>query len=91
MAEYEQRLTLAQEDTGLARLALQAALDDMETFRNRRESLAIERQTLRNLLTEAEKNLHNAKDAFHSKALKLESLKTQQEATKQGISRLEES
>ncbi len=91
MAEYQQRLTLAQEDAGLARLELQSALDEMEACRNRRESLATERQNLRTLLSDAERNLSASKDALHSKALKLESLKAQQEATKQGILRLEES
>lgn len=90
IAEYQQRLTLSQEDTALARVSLQSALNAMGDFSSRRELLQNERQKLKLLVTDAEKEANASKEALHVLALKRENLKTQLEGIKQGLERLED-
>ncbi len=90
VASFRQKLSLAQEETGLARLSLQTALDAMEQMTERKQALLAERDTLKNVLRQAEHALHVAKEKTHSLALKRENLKTQRAGLEQGILRLKE-
>lgn len=90
MNEVTQTMTFAEEETALARMNLQTALDDMESFSNRRVTLLAERETLRELWQKAGHEAKSAKEKMHSLALKHQTLLTQQKATLQGLSRLEQ-
>lgn len=90
IAEQQQKLSMYQEDTAIARLKLQSALDAMGDFLERRESLQTERDSLRNLVQQSTKEMRAAEEKVHHFALKEQGLKNQREATLTGITRLKE-
>lgn len=88
LAGLTQRLQQLEEDTGAARLSLQKALDDMAIFNEKRTLLLNERDKLKELLSISAKCAREAKDKAHEYALKHQALITQQNAMKEGMSRL---
>jgi chromosome segregation protein len=88
--EQKQKLSMGQEDTAIARLKLQSALDAMSDFIERRAGLQAERDTLRNLVQQSTREMREAEEQAHHFALKEQALKSQREATILGIERLKE-
>lgn len=88
MVEQNQKLQLAEEDTALARVTLQSALDEMEIFTKKRASLQTEKETLRQVLQQASLDERRAKDTMHEIKLKHQNLTTQQQLVDEGLHRL---
>jgi chromosome segregation protein len=88
MAEQNQRLSLAEEETALARITLQSALDEMEICTKKRSILQTERDSLRQLLQQATHEARTAKEEIHAITLKQQTLVTQRQAIEEGLIRL---
>lgn len=88
MKGQNQKLTLAQEETAIARQALEKSLDEMEGFAQRRGALQEEREKLRQLVSQANQNAKAAQERLHELALKHQGVKSQYEATVEGKERL---
>lgn len=88
MTEQKQRLSLAEEETALARVTLQGALDEMEVCTKKRAILQTERETLRQLLQQATLDARTAKEEIHAITLKQQTLVTQRQAIEEGLIRL---
>lgn len=85
---FDQKLTLAQQETTVARQALQSSLDEMEAFAKRRGALQAERETLKGLVSQTSQNAKTAQDKVHELALTCQGYRSQKEATIAGIERL---
>ncbi len=86
--EQKQKLDFSLEETALARINLQAALDEMEVYSKKRVGLQAERDKLRELLQKASREAHDAKEKDHTLALKGQNLTTQKQALEEGTERL---
>lgn len=87
-AMQKQKLKTSDEDTSIARLSLQKALDEMQDFTQRRQALVTERETMKGILQQANQENRNAKEAYHQMALKVEGLRAQLNAVREGLKRL---
>jgi len=87
-ADQKQKLQLAEEETAIARLRLQTALDTMEMDSKKRVTLQHERETLRACLQKANGEAKIAKEKAYALNLKEQSLLTQKQAIEEGLSRL---
>lgn len=85
--EQQQKLELAEEETSLARLNLQTALDAMEAFSQKRSSLQIERDKLRELLQRTSLDANQVKEKAHTLALQQQTVMTQIKALEEGLER----
>lgn len=90
MSDQKQKLTLAEEETALARVTLQKALDEMEISSKKRTALQTEREDLRQLLQQATTDARIAKEEIHACTLKQQTLITQRQAYEQGLDRLKD-
>lgn len=89
IAEQRQLLTLADEESALARMTLESALDSMEDFSKRRVALQSEGETLKGLLQVAVQSARESKEKVHGMALKQQSIATERRAIEEGLRRLE--
>lgn len=90
VAENKQKLVLTQEETAMARLSLQTAIDLMADFTSRRGALQEERDKLRELLKQAASESRGSQEKMQTLALKHQALLSQKEATQENIARLQE-
>lgn len=82
------KLKESEQEVALARISLQKALDEMQDFAQRREALLNERETLKAVLQRANQENRTAKEAYHQMALKVEGLRAQLNAVREGLKRL---
>ncbi len=76
------------EQLGIARLELQAALDNMADDSGRRDELVQYREVLRVSLEQIRQQAGQSKEQVHQLALRGQSLRTQHESIRQGLERL---
>jgi len=88
--EHQQKLSMAQEDTALARLKLETALDTMGDFSDRRVALEQERDQLRALVQQSSTETRNREAEAHQLALKKQVLESQKMATIESMNRLKQ-
>lgn len=88
IAEQIQKLDLADEETALARLNLQKALDEVEDYTKRKTAIQEERDTLQDLLRKANQDLSTAKETAHTLAMREGTMVAQKQAVEEGIQRL---
>lgn len=86
--DAQQRLDL--EQLAESRLVLQEALDGMAQDTGRREQLMQERESLRLAVDQARQQARMARDAIHQIALKVQGLRSQENALQQSVQRLRE-
>jgi len=88
--DVREQLEREQESLAQDRLILQDAIDAMESDTEQREVLVIERDTIRSQLENARQSARSDKDRSHQLQMRVQSIKTQLDAIKLGVSRLEE-
>lgn len=88
MLEHKQKLQLAEEETSIARVTLQSALDEMEISTKKRAALQTERDRLKQVLQQANQEERQAKDAMHEITIKHKTLTTEQQLVDEGLTRL---
>ena len=89
LEEIKRQRSDEQEQIAEARLNLQAALDHMAADAGQREALLRQRDQVRDALDHARQHARQHKDKVHQLALRVQSLRAQQESTLQGLERLE--
>ncbi len=90
IAEHKYRMTLTQEETAVARLSLETAIDAMADFEKRRGLLQAERDKLRELLKQVSAEARACEDRMQTLALKHQALMGQKQAAGDSIARLKE-
>lgn len=90
ITEHKQKMTLAKEETAMARLSLETAIDDMADFAKRRAALLEERDKLRELLKTATSDARQCEEKMQSLALKHQALQSQKQAMEENLARLKE-
>ncbi|HYQ37627.1 MAG TPA: chromosome segregation protein SMC, partial [Pseudomonas sp.] len=89
LAEQAEQRALEVEQLGEARLYLQDALDAMACDTEQREHLLATRDALRERLDRARQDGRQHKDHAHQLAVRIGSLRAQQDSTRQALERLE--
>jgi chromosome segregation protein len=90
MTEHKHKMKLAEEETAMARLSLETAIDAMADFATRRAALLEERDKLRELLKLSTQESRQAEEKMQALLLQNQSLKSQEQAKEESIARLKE-
>lgn len=90
ISDASEQLTQENDNLGIARSLLSESIESMESNNGERERLMSQRDQFRSTLDRARQKARHDKDKSHELALRYQSVSTQLESIREGISRLEQ-